>query len=172
MLVLQDLEEPSENIMATENMVVAYWERDCLGQGNLFLTDRQLIWINPTSRKGLRLPVPSIVVHAVSASNESFPEPCLFTLIDTSKAGVEYTPEPLDDDGEEIEENEDVKTVAFRLIPADSTHIQDLFATLNKCQELNPEPEEMSDEDNYDEDDEECHENGEVDHDEEMNGDQ
>nr|CAD2196427.1 unnamed protein product [Meloidogyne enterolobii] len=146
MLVLQDLEEPSENIMATENMVVAYWERDCLGQGNLFLTDRQLIWINPTSRKGLRLPVPSIVVHAVSASNESFPEPCLFTLIDTSKAGVEYTPEPLDDDGEEIEENEDVKTVAFRLIPADSTHIQDLFATLNKCQELNPEPEEMSDE--------------------------
>nr|CAD2159052.1 unnamed protein product [Meloidogyne enterolobii] len=159
MLVLQDLEEPSENIMATENMVVAYWERDCLGQGNLFLTDRQLIWINPTSRKGLRLPVPSIVVHAVSASNESFPEPCLFTLIDTSKAGigVEYTPEPLDDDGEEIEENEDVKT--------------DLFATLNKCQELNPEPEEMSDED-YDEDDEECHENGEVDHDEEMNGDQ
>uniref|UniRef100_A0A915P1R8 Uncharacterized protein n=1 Tax=Meloidogyne floridensis TaxID=298350 RepID=A0A915P1R8_9BILA len=135
MLVLQDLEEPSENIMATENMVVAYWERDCLGQGNLFLTDR---------RKGLRLPVPSIVVHAVSASNESFPEPCLFTLIDTSKAGVEYTPEPLDDDGEEIEENEDVKTVAFRLIPADSSHIQDLFATLNKCQELNPEPEEMS----------------------------
>uniref|UniRef100_A0A914N919 Methylosome subunit pICln n=1 Tax=Meloidogyne incognita TaxID=6306 RepID=A0A914N919_MELIC len=86
--------------------------------------------------------------------------------------GVEYTPEPLDDDGEEIEENEDVKTVAFRLIPADSSHIQDLFATLNKCQELNPEPEEMSDEDNYDEDDEECHENGEVDHDEEMNGDQ
>uniref|UniRef100_A0A1I8AZ73 Methylosome subunit pICln n=1 Tax=Meloidogyne hapla TaxID=6305 RepID=A0A1I8AZ73_MELHA len=133
MLVLQDLDEPTENVMATENMVVAYWERDCLGQGNLFLTDRQMIWINPTSRKGLRLPVPSIVVHAVSASNESFPEPCLFTLIDTSKA------------------------------------VQDLFATLNKCQELNPEPEEMSEDDNYE--DEEYNENGELGNDEEMNGD-
>ena len=103
MLVQQDVQQPTENVMATEDSVVAYWEKDCLGQGTLFLTDRliwmfkmvikrklrQLIWMNPSTRKGLSLPIPSIVVHAVSSSNEDFPEPCLFTLVDTAKAGFE-----------------------------------------------------------------------------------
>jgi hypothetical protein len=40
MIVLQDIQEPSENVMVAEDHVVAYWEKDCLGQGTLFLTDR------------------------------------------------------------------------------------------------------------------------------------
>lgn len=50
---------------------------------------RQLIWISPQTNKGFRLPIPSIVVHAVSAggAGEDFPEPCLYLMVDYEKAG-------------------------------------------------------------------------------------
>lgn len=40
---------------------------------------------------------------------------------------MDYIPETFDDDGEELEDNEDIKTVAFRLIPADPSHSNSLF---------------------------------------------
>jgi hypothetical protein len=39
-LILKDTVEPMDGIMKQQDKVVAYWEKDCLGQGSLFLTEK------------------------------------------------------------------------------------------------------------------------------------
>lgn len=39
MLVLQNVQEPTENVRWVQHQVGAFWERQMLGQGSLFLTD-------------------------------------------------------------------------------------------------------------------------------------
>uniref|UniRef100_A0A914GNZ4 Methylosome subunit pICln n=1 Tax=Globodera rostochiensis TaxID=31243 RepID=A0A914GNZ4_GLORO len=146
MLTLQELEPPTNAVMETEDHVVAHWESRCLGQGTLYLAERELLWISPGTKKGFRLPIPSVVVHAASGANEDFPEPCLFLMIDYSKTDIEYVPTESDDIDEEDNEEIEVKTASVRLVPSNALRISDLFSTLNKCQEMNPELEEqMSD---------------------------
>ena len=40
MLILKNIVCPTENILISLNEVVAHWEKDCLGKGNLILTER------------------------------------------------------------------------------------------------------------------------------------
>lgn len=40
MLVLEEICIPTENVFMVQPQVVAFWEKDCLGQGTLYLTLR------------------------------------------------------------------------------------------------------------------------------------
>ncbi|KAI1730431.1 regulator of volume decrease after cellular swelling domain-containing protein [Ditylenchus destructor] len=146
MLVLQDIQEPNQDVVSIQPQVTAYWEKDCLGQGSLFLTNSIVTWIANATKKGFRLTYPAIAVHAVSGQNEDFPEPSLFLMIDVNKTDIEYEPEVNEVD-DEVEEDDDIKTAAIRFVPADPSAISTLYETMNRCQEQNPDPdEEMSDE--------------------------
>ncbi|KAL3085807.1 hypothetical protein niasHT_034215 [Heterodera trifolii] len=164
MLTLQELDPPTEAVIETEGQVVAHWENHCIGQGTLYLVESALVWISHGTKNGFRLPIPSIVVHAASGASEDFSEPCLFLMVDYSKTDIEYVPAEVDDIDEETEEDPEVKTVAVRLVPTNAMRISELFSTLNKCQEMNPEiDEQMSDNDSLLGDDE-CDEDGELAH--------
>ncbi|KAL3074824.1 hypothetical protein niasHS_014269 [Heterodera schachtii] len=143
MLVLQELDPPTEAVIETEGQVVAHWESHCLGQGTLYLIESALVWISHGTKNGFRLPIPSIVVHAASGASEDFSEPCLFLMVDYSKTDIEYVPAEVDDIDEETEEDTEVKTVAVRLVPTNAMRISELFSTLSKCQEMNPEIDEQ-----------------------------
>ncbi|KAL3085882.1 hypothetical protein niasHT_034112 [Heterodera trifolii] len=114
MLVLQELDPPTEAVIETEGQVVAHWESHCLGQGTLYLIESH------GTKNGFRLPIPSIVVHAASGASEDFSEPCLFLMVDYSKTDIEYVPAEVDDIDEETEEDTEVKTVAVRLAPTNA----------------------------------------------------
>uniref|UniRef100_A0A915EQU2 Methylosome subunit pICln n=1 Tax=Ditylenchus dipsaci TaxID=166011 RepID=A0A915EQU2_9BILA len=152
MLVLQDIPEPREDVLSAQPQVIAYWEKDCLGQGTLFLTNRIVVWIADATKKGFRLSYPSIAVHAASGSSEDFPEPCLFLMIDVNKTDIDYTPE-LESVEDEIEK--EIKTAAIRFIPSDPSAISLLFETMNECQEQNPEEDEDMSNDSDEEGEEE-----------------
>ncbi|KAL3081806.1 hypothetical protein niasHT_033997 [Heterodera trifolii] len=85
-------------------------------------------------------------------------------MVDYSKTDIEYVPAEVDDIDEETEEDTEVKTVAVRLVPTNAMRISELFSTLSKCQEMNPEiDEQMSDNDSLLGDDE-CDEDAELAH--------
>ncbi|KAH7699031.1 chloride ion current inducer protein, partial [Aphelenchoides avenae] len=119
MLVLQNVQEPTENVRWAQHQVGAFWERQMLGQGSLILTDSKVVWISESTRTGFVLTYPAIAVHAAASANEEFPEPHLFLMVDASKTDVNYTPDRTD--VEEEDDEDDVKTASVRFVPADSS---------------------------------------------------
>jgi hypothetical protein len=144
--------EPIEDVMKNQGNVQAYWEKDCLGQGSLFFTEkymsyklklncyvyRKVIWLNESTRKGIVLYYPAICIHATSSGNEDFPDPCLFLVIDVNKTDIDYTPEQEDVDDDS---SDSTRTVTIRFVPTESSTIGELYSLMNSCQELNPDPE-------------------------------
>jgi len=159
MLALDEIQEPHDELELVQPQVIAYWEGDCLGQGNLYVTIRMVTWISNRDRKGFRLPFPAISVHAASGSNDDFPEACLFLVIDVSKTEINYSHSDVVD--EEEGDEDIINTAAIRFVPSDPSAIQHIFETMNMCQEKNPDG---NDEMSSDEVDEECemvsHDNG------------
>uniref|UniRef100_A0A7E4UNR9 Methylosome subunit pICln n=1 Tax=Panagrellus redivivus TaxID=6233 RepID=A0A7E4UNR9_PANRE len=141
MVSLQHLSAPVDQVFATQPNVVAFWESQNLQFGTLYLTAHTVTWIN-TSNAGFVLPYPAIAVHAASGASEQFPDPSLFLLVDVAKTDIQVAPSPTADDESDDDE---VKTVSIR----------NLYGTMNRCQELNPDPkDELDSTDEEDEDDE------------------
>lgn len=107
--------------------------------------------MNQTS-DGFILTYPAIAVHAASGATEQFPDPSLFLLVDIAKTDIVIHP-----DGQEEDDDEEVKTASIRLVPQESGSISHLYQTMNTCQELNPDPKDeldSTDEEDYEETDE------------------
>jgi len=131
-VILRDVSNPREDVLLHKDKVAAYWEKDCLGQGSLFLTEKNLLWSQESTNKGFSISYLAVCVHAISSSNDDFSDPCLFMMVDLAKTDVEYLREDADIDDADPDE---VKSITIRFVPTDSVALNELYTQMNRCQE-------------------------------------
>ncbi|KAL2341111.1 hypothetical protein Fmac_009051 [Flemingia macrophylla] len=132
-----DSENGEELMRVQPGVGIALADRPCESPGTLYITNKQVIWVNDVDRtKGYAIDFLSISLHAISRDPETYPVPCLYTQIDTE--------EEADEDHSDSESNQSQQNLSniteMRLIPSDPTQLDTLFETFCRCAELNPEP--------------------------------
>uniref|UniRef100_A0A1I7XUG4 Methylosome subunit pICln n=1 Tax=Heterorhabditis bacteriophora TaxID=37862 RepID=A0A1I7XUG4_HETBA len=171
MIVLCEVSEPTEGVRLAQPQVQAYLDNQCMGEGMLCIAEREVTWISRSTQKGFTLTYPSIILHAVSTDVSTFPQECIYVLIDASKTGQRRRSEiPLytameerhfrdlnlaEDElnNDDIDDDDDEpKSVAVRFVPADNSVLSQIYTEMCACQELNPdEDDDFSDDDNDEE---------------------
>lgn len=93
-----------------------------VGQGHLFISSKRIIWLSEAEPvKGCCATFPTITMHAISQE----PAPCIYAQLETASS-------------ESSEEDVSNTYPEIRLIPADSSKLQEIFETLCQCAALNP----------------------------------
>ncbi|KAJ1368583.1 hypothetical protein KIN20_029741 [Parelaphostrongylus tenuis] len=87
MIILSEVSQPTLGIRLTQPQVVAYMERESVGEGTLCVAESQVTWICRRTGLGFSLTYPSIVLHAVSTDLSTFPHECIYIVVDASKSG-------------------------------------------------------------------------------------
>eukprot|EP00245_Coleochaete_scutata_P001733 TRINITY_DN12182_c0_g2_i1.p1 TRINITY_DN12182_c0_g2~~TRINITY_DN12182_c0_g2_i1.p1 ORF type:complete len:209 (+),score=74.65 TRINITY_DN12182_c0_g2_i1:317-943(+) len=137
-----------EEVRRTQSQVAIVLGSSQEELGTLFITTRRLIWLSDEATKpGFAVDFKSLSMHAISRDEEAYPRPCIYAQIDTD--AVDHG-EFEGDDEEEVEEGAeamDVETPTaldlqevseIRLVPLDSSVLDQLFQTLCECALLNP----------------------------------
>ena len=108
---------------------------------------RNVSWITP-ELKGFALSYYDISLHAVSKDISSFPEECIYLLLETGKEDSEDS-EP-EENGMDTEMNggSGEPEKELYLVPSDKSKLDSIFTAMAHCQSLHPDPEDVgSDED-------------------------
>ncbi|KAF4533290.1 hypothetical protein B566_EDAN004410 [Ephemera danica] len=135
MVVLSSFLTPTEGIRHEQPNTVSYLNTRQLGKGTLYITESRVSWRDSTSGEGFSLEYPHITLHAVSRDLTSFPQECLYLMLD---ADVEKTG---GDSGSEEDEDDDAGMTEIRFIPDDKGVLNLLFDVVKDCQTLHPDPE-------------------------------
>ncbi|KJH48563.1 Nucleotide-sensitive chloride conductance regulator [Dictyocaulus viviparus] len=170
MIILSEVSQPTEGVRLSQPQVVAYMERESVGEGTLCVAERQVTWICRSSGLGFSLTYPSIVLHAISTDLSTFPHECIYVVVDASRSerhsrqGISFyttaaaqnledlklAEEELVHDGynsDESDSEDESKNVTIRFVPSDVTVLQQIYNEMCACQELNPdEDDDFSDE--------------------------
>ncbi|CDS37187.1 chloride channel nucleotide sensitivea [Echinococcus multilocularis] len=140
-----------------------YEETRLLDKGKLVVKESSIDWDG--ENRHFSLLYPNICLHAVSRDpyggdeNVKFPYPHVFLMVDGERVWSNGEP-PLSshgDNGMEVddEENgdeeegvyaadEEKTTFNLRFVPADQRDLDDLYTAIAECQALNPDPEDLS----------------------------
>ncbi|CAK0786113.1 hypothetical protein CVIRNUC_009326 [Coccomyxa viridis] len=115
-----------------------------LGSGTLYVTTRRVIWQAAAgSRRGLYVEFEHINMHAIASDQSAARKPCIYMQLEPSTSAFADTTDA------EAEEEGDA-TPEVRLVPEDSSTLEDLFQTLCDCAALNPDPGDGDDEEDGD----------------------
>lgn len=126
-----------ENILSTHADIALYLNTDnSEGNGTLYCTNKQLIWLNNSKEAGYALDYPSILMHAVCRDTSTFPHACIYCQLDAGDddemtqqqdSDSEHSSE---DSAEESEsaQPEPLNTVPeLRFVPADSNTLNEIY---------------------------------------------
>lgn len=128
MVTLTPFSEPTEGVRHSQSDTTALFNTTNLGKGTLYIAESRLSWIS-SSGNGFSLEYPQISLHAVSRDLTSYPQECLFLMLDNSES-----------DCEEVDESEDSKIDELRFIPDDKGMLDAMFHAMSACQTLHPDP--------------------------------
>jgi nucleotide-sensitive chloride channel 1A len=128
------------------DVLIVLGEAHAEGPGTLYVTTRRLVWFsNEDVHKGYAVTFIALTMHAISRDVEAYPEPCIYTQIETGKEDDEYEE---DDEAEEplpTETNGSMSDLSvvdeMRLVPKDPSVLDHLFQVLCDCALLNPDAE-------------------------------
>ncbi|XP_055332025.1 methylosome subunit pICln-like [Paramacrobiotus metropolitanus] len=178
MVELHEVSEPTDGIVLTQNNVAAKNRQRNFGTGRLFITEQCVCWIadpsavgssagsaleGSSSLTGFTLSYYEISLHAISKDPGSFPEECIYMLLDGVEGADPATHSDMDGNDDEamdedadvhIETSSDVKELCF--VPEDKSTLEAIFNAMSTCQALHPdaEDEQSDDEGEADDDDE------------------
>ncbi|KAL3645229.1 hypothetical protein CASFOL_010409 [Castilleja foliolosa] len=109
--------------------------------GTLYITSKQVLWLSDEDRtKGYAVNFISVSLHAVSRDPESYPSPCIYAQIETGAEEDEME----DSDSETDNTLYLSKITEMRLLPSDPNQLDMLFSIFCECAEMNPDPAEVS----------------------------
>lgn len=78
-----------ETVLFRSPATEMYLGEDLQGKGEVFVTSRNVIWLDATKADlGYSMDYPYIVMHAVSRDTSAFPKACLYCHLDTSDDSV------------------------------------------------------------------------------------
>ncbi|XP_062501911.1 methylosome subunit pICln-like [Corticium candelabrum] len=134
--------EAETQILLQEISTFAFIGERNLGKGKFVVSTTGLHWcaIDSPSSENLDFHVPckSVVVHAISRDISAFPEECIYCMID------DQFPLPGDQDGAEERDDPDDKSEEcseLRFVPEDKSLLDQIYAAIVECQNLNPDTE-------------------------------
>lgn len=144
MVVLTSFPPPTEGIRHQQPNTSVHVSSKDLGKGTLFIAESRVSWVSEESQ-GFSLEYPSIALHAISRDLNTYPQPCLYLMIDCKID---------EDEGSEIsEDSDDDETTAIteiRFIPDDNDALDSMFRAMSECQILHPDANDsLSEEDNF-----------------------
>jgi len=95
-----------------------------LGQGTLYVTNRNVIWVCGNPENSFKVDMPTVMMHAISRDDQCFPKACLYCQLDVC-------------DDDEISE--------IRFVPADDSTLTEMYNAFSSSAALNPDPENPDD---------------------------
>lgn len=132
-----DAEEGEELMHAQSGVAIALGAAPPQSPGTLYISTKQVVWLSDVDRaKGFAVDFLSISLHAVSRDPEAYPSPCIYTQIETGSDNDES--EGSDSESDDVLELSKIKEM--RLLPSDPNQLDTLFNIFCECAELNPEP--------------------------------
>ncbi|CAB3406022.1 unnamed protein product [Caenorhabditis bovis] len=163
-LTLSNVTAPTEQVKLVVNSVQLYFETQCFGNGELHISEANIVWIsNLDKSKGISIPYRSVVLHAVSTECTDFPQEHVYVLVDGRKTDRRRRCAPVFFTQEEAQTQEDLHVELaeindesddesgdsheLRLVPDDKEKISEIYHNIMICQELNPEEDESFSED-------------------------
>ncbi|KAK9510321.1 hypothetical protein O3M35_005127 [Rhynocoris fuscipes] len=149
MVVISSLPPPEDGIKLEQPCTRVFMNDKELGKGVVYIAESRLSWVDSSTGRGFSLEYPHISIHAVSRDLQTYPHQCLYLMVDTN---IDFS-EPSDsnnvDEGENEEEDE---ITEIRFVPDDHQVLDAMFAAMNDCQALHPDPNDsLSPEEDFDE---------------------
>lgn len=156
MVVLTRLGPPENGIRHTQPLITVYVNERPLGVGTLYISEARISWVGP-SEQGFSLEYPHVSLHAISKDLSQFPAECLYLIIDVRLVDSEGTPNSTPNASDDDEDGQsDQGMTEIRFVPEDKTALEPMFRAMSACQALHPDPADISD---LEEEEEEYNEN-------------
>uniref|UniRef100_A0A914VUG7 Methylosome subunit pICln n=1 Tax=Plectus sambesii TaxID=2011161 RepID=A0A914VUG7_9BILA len=88
MVVLSNIDPPTEGVRFVQPQVQAFVESNDLGIGTLTVAESSVTWSKTDSGQGFSLTYPSISLHAVSRDLSNFAHECLYLMVDAKHSAA------------------------------------------------------------------------------------
>ncbi|XP_044754500.1 methylosome subunit pICln [Coccinella septempunctata] len=152
MVIVTSFLHPESPIRFAERNVRAFLNKKDLGNGTLYISERTLSW-QSRDDKGFKVDYEDISLHATTKDPTIYSEECVYVLLDNrlSLPGLEQASninedaESSSDDEEKSESN--VSELLF--IPETSASIMAIYEAISVCQALNPDPQDIDDDEDH-----------------------
>ncbi|KAI8816571.1 regulator of volume decrease after cellular swelling-domain-containing protein [Fimicolochytrium jonesii] len=145
------------------------------GKGELYIAETQIVFFNPSTSICIAIDYPSIGIHAVSRHGDDVTGvniPHIYAQLDSATVKTHSLPTAViesqrdangnvtnpsaraeEEDEEDDEKVEEDSTPEFRLVPDDVTGLDALYQAISSCAALHPDPTEVGDDQDADEED-------------------
>ncbi|KAJ8919779.1 hypothetical protein NQ315_006308 [Exocentrus adspersus] len=145
MVIVNSFRHPDSNIRHEQRNVRAVLDKKDLGLGTLFVSESALCW-QQKDEIGFSISYQDISLHAISKDVNVYPTECLYIIIDSHIHMPGNSPGNTDNtDDSDAESEADLSELL--LIPENDTNsIAVIYEAVKVCQELNPDPDDVSEE--------------------------
>uniref|UniRef100_A0A8C5HT00 Methylosome subunit pICln n=1 Tax=Gouania willdenowi TaxID=441366 RepID=A0A8C5HT00_GOUWI len=154
MVVLKNIQPPTDGVKHEQAETTALMDGQRLGCGTLYVAETRLSWFDG-SGLGFSLEYPSIGLHAISKDTSAFPQEHLYVMVngklsDENEAEMLESRDKADEDEEDGDDDEgstnggddeDGPITEIRFVPNDKTSLESMFSAMCECQALHPDPE-------------------------------
>lgn len=153
MVLLKNLQPPTEGVRHEQAETTAVMDGQRLGCGTLYVAETRLSWFD-SSGLGFSLEYPSIGLHALSRDVSAYPQEHLYVMVNgklNKENEAEMAEKAADDDDDDDDhdgssdggdDDEDEGTITeIRFVPSDKAALESMFSAMCECQALHPDPE-------------------------------
>uniref|UniRef100_A0A3P8VAM6 Methylosome subunit pICln n=1 Tax=Cynoglossus semilaevis TaxID=244447 RepID=A0A3P8VAM6_CYNSE len=134
MVLLKNLQPPTEGVRLERAEITAVMDGQRLGCGTLYIAETRLSWFDG-SGLGFFLEYPTIGLHAISRDVSAYPQEHLYVMVNGKISDGDESSSDADDD-----QDEGVIT-EVRFVPSDKAALELMFSAMCDCQALHPDPE-------------------------------
>ncbi|VEN42680.1 unnamed protein product [Callosobruchus maculatus] len=145
-MFMNSFKHPESNIRLQQRDVRAVLDKKDLGNGTLYVSESTLCWQKGES-VGFTIGYHKISLHAISRDTQLCEKECIYVVLD----GHMYMPgdEPqIDADDNASDADSSSEVTELLLIPENLLLVQSIYEAIKACQELNPDSNDIDDEDN------------------------
>ncbi|CAH0546675.1 unnamed protein product [Brassicogethes aeneus] len=150
MVIVNSFNQPESTIRLQQADVRAVLDKKDLGLGTLFISDSTLSW-QEKDDKGFSIDFPDISLHAISRDRNLHPRDSIYIIVDSHFCLQGDDVQPQNGNGDEGDSEASEADISELILePQNPLTIPALYETLKICQELNPDPADVDDEDDDD----------------------
>ncbi|XP_044268885.1 methylosome subunit pICln-like [Tribolium madens] len=146
MVVITTFKPPESPVKLEQPNVVVILDKRDLGTGTLFVSERTISW-QKDGTTGFSIEYYNVSLHAVSKDPNVCERDCIYILTDPhiNMFGDNNDQRPANDEDSDVESEPDLSELI--LVPENPTHVPNIYEAIKLCQELNPDPADVEDED-------------------------
>ncbi|XP_019875833.1 methylosome subunit pICln [Aethina tumida] len=148
MVIINSFSHPDAPVRLQQNNVRAVLDKKDLGLGTLYICDSILGW-QATDNVGFTMNFEDVSLHAISRDRNLHPRDAIYIIVDSHFCLAGQEDRSVNDE-EDSEEDSEADISELILEPQNPLTLPSLYETLKICQELNPDPIDLDEEDEDD----------------------